>query len=96
MAFAEDLSMYDDLNGFAVAATYTPQGGAATPIRGVFDKDYAEPFDTESSGPVFTTRTANVPNAKQGDSLQIGAGSYKVRTPKPDGLGVTVLTLKLA
>lgn len=95
MAFAEDLSMYDDTNGFAVTATYTPQVGGAVVIKGVFDKEYVEPLGVTSSGPAFTTRTANVPNPKHGETLLVNGTTYRIVTPQPDGLGVTVLLLQV-
>jgi hypothetical protein len=39
--------------------------------------------------------SAAVPNVKQGDTLVIPAGTFKVAAVEPDGTGVTHLALEL-
>lgn len=93
MAFAENLAPYFNTAEFADSATLD-----GTSVNGIFDGEYTDPLDVESSGPVFTLPTASSSSAAHGQTLVIatghGAGTYKVRGVQPDGTGVTVLKLE--
>ncbi len=91
MAFAEDLSPFFDEDDFAVAGTL--QGVA---VSGILDEEYVEPLGNlvEGRAPVFTCRSADVPSVAQGQTLVVGARSFKVRGVEPDGTGVVLLRLE--
>jgi hypothetical protein len=91
VAFTEPLAAFFDLDGFAVSATL-----AGVSVTGIFDNDYFEPMGGEMQGatPVFTLPTASASSAAHGQSLVIGATTYKVRGVEPDGTGVTLLRLE--
>jgi hypothetical protein len=87
------------LSDFGVTATYTPVGGVETSIVGIFDNAY-EAVDAGGNVPValtqphFTCRTADVPNAADGDALVVNATSYIVRVVMQDGTGISDLLLE--
>jgi len=84
---------------FGVSASYTPVGGSATTISGLFDKEYIA-VDSGGSVPVamqqpmFTCLTSSVSSAQENDTLVISSVTYKVRVVQPDGQGMTVLILE--
>lgn len=92
MAFAEDLAPFFSTSDFAVSALYN----GATTVNGILDLAYLEPLGNavEGSAPVFTCAAADVPVVAQGDTLAIGAATYKVRGVEPDGTGIVVLRLE--
>ncbi len=94
MAFTEDLAPFFSTDDFADNATL---GGVD--VVGIFDGEYIDPLDVESSGPVFMLPTASTLGVAHGTALVIstgqGIGSYKVQGVKPDGTGVTVLKLEV-
>ena len=40
MAFVEDLEVFFSEDDFAVSATFTPDGGSARTVSGIFDAEY--------------------------------------------------------
>lgn len=67
------------------------------PVQGIFDAEYAlEDLGggVAASGPVFTLASSAVPANVAGATLVVGAVTYKVVEPMPDGTGVTVLRLR--
>ena len=91
MAFAEDLAPFFSTADFAVAAALN-----GVSVTGIFDNGYAEPFgEVEGRQPTFLLPTASAPSVAHGQSLVIGAATYKVRGVEPDGTGVTLLKLEL-
>jgi len=96
--FAEDLTPFFDPAGLGVAASYTPAGGAAKTINGVFEDEYVEinsgDVGVEGSGPKFICAAADVSGVKQGDALVINSVSYTVSEVQPDGAGVVELVLR--
>ncbi len=94
MTFTEDLSPFFNVEDFADEATLDGDD-----VAGIFDGDYIDPLDVESSGPVFMLATSSTSGVAHGSDLVIaaghGAGTYKVRGVKPDGTGVTVLKLEV-
>ena len=92
-------SVFFNTDDFGESATYTPQGGSASTISGILDK---ESDDIESGGEVgvvysittFTCRTTDVSSASFGDSLAVGGTTYTVRKVEPDNNGITILTLE--
>lgn len=81
-------------HGLLEAATWTPAGGAATVVNGLFRTPALEAVDIEGVGPTFEAAAADMPAVARGDALVVGATTYKVATPKPDGVGFVVLTLQ--
>lgn len=83
---------------FAVDVTYTPSGGSARIIRAAFENGYRQ-FDlggvpVESNTPELSVATENLPTgAARGDAVSVDGVSYTVRDIRPDGHGLTVLTL---
>ena len=76
---------------FGTAATI----GAAT-VTGIFDVPTAEAFGMLGTDPTFTCAAADVSGIAAGQAVTINAVSYTVTAVKPDGTGVTVLTLDKA
>lgn len=76
---------------FGVVATI----GAAT-VTGIFDVPTAEAFGMLGTDPTFTCATADVPGIAAGQAVTINAVAYTVTAVRPDGTGVTVLTLEKA
>jgi hypothetical protein len=70
----------------------------AQSVAGIFDNESAPAVGGlagfESTAPLFTAATADLPNIAQEDEVVIDAVTYKVGSIEPDGTGVTVLVLK--
>ena len=97
---ADDRSYFVSIDDFGVTGTYTPAGGSASSVSGIFDTDFVE-VDTGGSESfaqqqaTFMCRTADVSDAAEGDSLMIGGETYIIRIVQPDGTGMTNLILEL-
>lgn len=86
-------------NEFAVDATYTPDGGPAVTIAGIYDAQTIQgqgnvEVGERSSQPTFDCRTVDVPNASRDDTLVVSGQSHKVVGVDSDGTGVTTLILE--
>ncbi len=84
---------------FGSAATYTPSGGSASTINGIFDKDYAlaaigDGVGVGSNDPRFICRTSDVSSAANGDAIVVNSVTYTVRNVEDDGTGITTLELE--
>ncbi len=98
---ATELAIFFDADDFGVAASYTPQGGSAVTINGIFDNEF---FEVAAGGevavameqPQFACRTSDVSSAAEGDSITINTINYTIRVVQSDGTGVTVLVLEEA
>ena len=93
-----DRAAFVDVDDFGVAATYTPAGGTALVIHGIFDAEYNAALGdiqalVATDQPQFLCRTSDVAAARHGDALAIGGASYVVVEVRPDGTGMTVLVL---
>ena len=92
-------AIFFDADDFGVAATFTPSGGSASTVNGIFDKDYIA-VDAGGSVPValeepkFICKTSDVSTAAEGDSLVIDAVNYTVKVVESDGQGVTTLIIE--
>lgn len=92
-------SIFFNSSEFASSASYTPVGGSASTISGIFDDEH-QSIDAgglvtvSSSSPVFQTLTSSVPSAAEGDTLVVSSTTYKVRVVMPDGTGTTMLQLE--
>jgi 20S proteasome alpha/beta subunit len=96
MPFTEDFTVFTDPTGSGTTVTYTPVGGVASSVNGIFDAEYEEALGMEGSAPVFACAAADVPNARHGDELRIDGVDYVVRGVRPDGTGWTRLIVELA
>lgn len=96
-----DILDFFELDDFADSATYTPTGGSASTVLGIFDAPQAsrnatDILDITIPAPQFVCRTADVPNAADGDTIVIRTVSYRVRVVLTDGTGVSTLLLEKA
>jgi len=96
---AADRAIFFSTTDFASAATYTPTGGSAATVNGIFDNGYSEvdmggQVAVASTDPQFTCATSDVSGAAEGDALTVSSVDYTVRRVEPDGTGVTVLFLE--
>ncbi len=96
---AADRAIFFDVDDFGTAASYTPSGGSAATVNGIFDNDFVEVDAGGGVGialqqPRFLCRTADVSSAAEGDALVISAVNYTVRIVQDDGTGITTLVLE--
>lgn len=89
MAFAENRSVFLNLNHFGVVATWN---GTDFPV--IFDATYIDPLGVESASPVAFTDSANVSGAAHGQAFVVGGITYKIRGVQPDGTGFSLLKLE--
>jgi len=96
---ADDRAIFFDVDDFGVAATYTPSGGSAVTVNGIFDHEY---FAADAGGsvavaieqPRFLCRTADVASAAEDDALTVNATNYTIKVVEDDGTGITNLVLE--
>lgn len=92
-------AFFDASTGFAVAASLVLGGGAPVDVAVIFDNPYAETDPVTAVGiatsqPTARVRAADAPGVAEGDTLTIDGTVYTVISPpRPDGIGVTLLTL---
>lgn len=96
---ATDRAVFVDIDDFGTAATYTPSGGLAATVNGIFDNEFIEVDAGGGVGvalnqPRFHCRTADVSSATEGDAITISGVAYTVRIVQDDGTGMTVLILE--
>lgn len=80
------------------AVTFTPQGGSAASLQGVFTRDYIAAgkdgdLSVESVSPAVSVRAVDAPSLAQGDGFTIEAIDYVVVEVMPDGLGMVTALL---
>jgi len=67
-------------------------------VRGIQSNEYLRAAmgyaGQDSMNPRVKIQTAEIPNAREGDSVMVDGAAYVVGTPEPDGNGVTELDLK--
>ena len=84
-----------DSDDFADAVTYTPSGGSASPINGIFDKQY--PAENERGSITFTPRilvaSTDVAGIQKNDTFLISGTTYYVFEPEPDDNGMRNILL---
>lgn len=96
---ATELAIFFDVDDFGTAATYTPDGGAASTVNGIFDDPQAsrnatDLLDITIPAPQFVCRTSDVSSVAEGDALVVNSVSYTIRVVLTDGTGVTTLLLE--
>jgi hypothetical protein len=96
--FASDFDTFFDTDTHGINCVYTPSGGSATTIVGIFNNEYyAMPggeVDIESSQPVFYTKSSNLSNATHGETMVINSITYKIINVRPDETGLTEVALE--
>jgi len=97
----DDRADFVNTSDFGSAGTYTPDGGSAATVNGIFDKpassiplDSGE-VDVDSNTPTFLCQTSDVSSAASGDTLTINSVGYTVVGVQEDGQGMTNLVLEL-
>lgn len=88
MAFIEDFHEFLDTDDFAVTATVN-----GLSVRGIFDAEYQDVFNVESSSPAFSCVADDVSTVSNGDLITINSVVYTIVEQQPDGTGMTVLRL---
>ena len=83
---------------FAEPAVYTPAGGAARDVIGIFDRvseisDIAELLAAEGVAATYNVHTPDFTDVSRGDAMTVRGYAYKVVGIEPDGTGRTVLVL---
>lgn len=89
------MNLVEHLPGFFADFGTVATIGAAS-VTGIFDVPTAEAFGVLGSDPTFTCATADVSGVAAGQAVTIAAVAYTVTAVKPDGTGITVLTLDKA
>ncbi len=103
MAVDFDRALVAGMKAFGQAAVYSPKGGQPFAVTGVFDREYLEVKFNDigaaisSRRPVLGLRAASVPAGvclAQGDTAEVGGGTWKVVTVEPDSHGHIFLGLQ--
>lgn len=63
-------------------------------VNGIYDSEFVEVNDTETSMPTFFCRTPDVSSVVHGSTVIISGTTYKVSGIQPDGQGLTTLYLQ--
>lgn len=92
-------AIFFSTSDFADAGTYTPSGGSASTVNGIFDQDYSladlgASVGIGSNDPRFVCATSDVSSAASGDQLVVKSTTYTVRSVEDDGTGITTLVLE--
>jgi len=84
VAFAEDMSVFFDVDEFAVAATFTTSGGAQVSASVIFDMPTEEILggDMLSDEYAMTYQAGELSAVKAGDYGFIGGNRYRIRSIK--------------
>jgi len=95
---ASDLASFFDTDAHGTSLSFTPDGGSTSTINGIFNNEY-ELIDVgengvESTVPILTVRSSDVPGLVQGDSFVIDSVTYKSVIVRPDGTGITEIQLE--
>jgi len=95
----DERAIFFSTSDFADAGTYTPSGGSAATVNGIFDKDYSladlgGSVAIGSNDPRFVCRTSDVSSAAAGDQLVVRSVTYIVRQVEDDSTGITTLVLE--
>lgn len=90
MPFTEDLTVFFDTTDFAYAATYTPTGGSATTVNGIFGKEFVDVGRADGYRPVFRCAASDVDADPQGDALVVNSVTYSIISYQPIDDGATV------
>ena len=64
-------------------------------VTGIFNNNYVDPFNVETSAPMFFCKESDLGVVTHGFAVIDGTDSYIVRSVQPDGMGMTRLILEL-
>ena len=94
----EEMAEFFALDEFAQAATFTPSGGSGVAISIIFRNEFYAVDEgsvaVETTQPVITVQTSEVPNLAHGDTIATGGITYNVIGVRPDGTGITEIALE--
>lgn len=94
MVFSENISQYFSVDDFAISATFTPEGGSSTAVKGIFENLFSEDLSVNGTLPTFTCSESDVSTLAVDGTITINSNNYFVRQKKADGTGVTTLVLE--
>ena len=96
MAFAEDLTAFMDLGGFAVQATAATRHGEVVSFAVIFDNGYAGALGglADATQPTALARSADVADLVQGCAVCVAGVDWVVTDLQPDGTGMTTMLLR--
>ena len=96
MAVEDDEMRLEFLQDFGVSnATFTDVStGSSSTITALLQTDYlmedvGGEIGVETSTPIITARSVDVPNIVQGDTIAISGTTYTIVEVRPDGEGMT-------
>lgn len=96
--FTEKLSAFFNTKEHAITAVYTPQGGQAFNVDGIFEAEYRDPLGLVQSEEItFMYELAKTPLVKDGDQFVVNGKTYLARLVKRDyggGTGVVLVFLE--
>lgn len=92
----DDLDQLLDTDEFATSVTYTPTGGEASTINGIFDPEMIEidPYtgETVTTRPMIVVKTSDVSGIRHKDAFTINGESFEVLKFQSNH-GLTEITL---
>lgn len=99
---AADRAQFVNANDFGIVASYTPVGGPAVSVTGIFNRPHLSiamgDAATSDAQPTFYCRGADLPADASGggrDLMLIAGETFQVVSLQPDGTGMTLLALGL-
>lgn len=94
---SSDRTTFISSDDFAVEVVYTPSGGDAETISGIFDAEYTArntaTGEIETSAPQIQVATRDILSIAHDDTIVKSGTTYNVIGIHPDGTGMTVLIL---
>ena len=94
--FAEDLTPFLDLDGFAVQASATTRYSEVVVFPVIFDNGYAAQLSglADATQPTAQAKSADVADLVQGCAVEINGSTWAVADIQPDGAGMSTLLLR--
>jgi hypothetical protein len=90
-------SVFFNNDEFSENLTYTPSGGKATTIKGIFTDPYEAvnpaTHEAETTAPTVLAMNADITGIAHGDIITRGSTAYEVIGIQPDTHGTTRLVL---
>lgn len=85
---------------FAEDGTFTPAGGSARSVSGIFDRiseltDIGELIQADGVAATYNVHAADFTDAALGDAMSVRGSDYRVVGLEPDGTGRLVMVLGL-
>jgi hypothetical protein len=101
---AADRAAFFDTDEHGLAATFTPDGGEASTVNGIFSDNHVLVLEGdapghEASAATFLCQTSDVAGVDEGDALDLtdvtgAARSFTIKAVEHDGAGMTRLVLE--